>query len=127
MIDEQWQYLVSVNIKYLFLFYGMKMHSRHPRVWVMMKKVSKTLSDLGLNMRSGIEWKILSPSEVQWSDIIHPRHVVIVFVGHQDSVQVIKASLQHLLTKIRSGIHSDPAIIPFQDDRCSKPLVPWIR
>ena len=59
---------------------------------------------LGGHSRQGVHRHCLAGAVVEWTDIVQPDYVVVVFVGKQNSVEMFQLVAKHLLPKIRTSV-----------------------
>lgn len=68
----------------------------------------------------------LAGAMIERADIVQPNHMVIVFVGEQNSVQVLYLMTEHLLTEIRASVNQYIGMAIGHQCSRAKAIVQWI-
>lgn len=91
-------------------FDGVYRNRRGPGIPVFIRKnIVKTPLEGSDDPRVGVNGDVALPKE-KWTDIIHARRVVGMFVGKEDGIEAGYPVGEHLLPKIRAAVHN--AVIP---------------
>ena len=87
-----------------------KTHLRNAPMDLVVKGVVELSFQGLLDAFAGVQRHGTSLHVVEGTNVIHAGHVVLVFVGVHHRIKALHPCPEHLLTKIRTGIHHDVGV-----------------